>query len=275
MTRYGMLIDLKSCNGCRACITACKCNNDIPIGEYEGREYYRIWPYEKEYGKYPYVFRNFTPFLCMHCNSPPCIDSCPISGAIYKQKGGVVLIDEKKCNGCRECIPSCPYNAIYFREDKAVVDKCTFCYELINSDSLPECVKACPSSAILFGDLDDDKSEISKQITTLKAEALYPQYGTEPSVYYTKHAGRVKGITWDSTINKPVSNIIITLKELDTSKSFSTISDDDGIFFFWSLEIGKKYEITMTSNEKYTYHRSEILIENEYVELGKIHVKNI
>ena len=104
MTRYGMLIDLKSCIGCKSCMIACKCNNDIPVSEYEGREYYRIWPMEVELGKYPYVVRNMTPLLCMQCEDPPCVDVCPIPEALYKRKDGIILVDEDKCDGCRLCI---------------------------------------------------------------------------------------------------------------------------------------------------------------------------
>ena len=78
----------------------CKANHGIPVGEYAGREYYRIWPMEVELGKYPYVVRNLTPLLCMQCETPPCVVVCQIPGAIYRREDGIVLIDEKKCNGC-------------------------------------------------------------------------------------------------------------------------------------------------------------------------------
>ncbi|GAG78243.1 unnamed protein product, partial [marine sediment metagenome] len=132
MVRYGMVIDLRCCTGCKVCMTACKGNHNIPFGEHEGREYYRIWPVEVELGAYPYVIRNMTPWLCMQCEEPPCMDACPIPGAIYRRGDGIVLIDEGKCNGCKLCIPACPYDALYFREDIGVVDKCTFCVENID-----------------------------------------------------------------------------------------------------------------------------------------------
>ena len=274
MTRYGMLIDLKSCIGCRACMTACKCNHDIPVGEYEGREYYRIWPMEEELGRYPYVVRNITPLLCMQCEEPPCVDACPISGAIYKREDGIILVDYDKCDGCRLCIQACPYDAIYFREDKGVVDKCTFCYELVDLGLQPECVKACVSDAMLFGDLDDPESRISKQIEVLHARPLYSEYGTKPSVYYTAHAGRMRGTVWDPTVEKPVPAARITLQESGTDKSFFTTSDVNGVFFFWRLDVRKTYALLIEAQGYSTKKQRKIIIE-EYVELGKIPIKTL
>ena len=274
MTRYGMLIDLKSCIGCRACMTACKCNHDIPVGEYEGREYYRIWPLEEELGRYPYVIRNITPLLCMHCEDPPCVDVCPISGAIYKREDGIILVDYDKCDGCRLCIQACPYDAIYFRRDKDVVDKCTFCSELVDFGLQPECVKACASDAMLFGDLDDPESRISKQIKSLHARPLYSEYGTKPSIYYTAHAGRIRGTVWDPVMEKPVQAARITLQESGTEKSFFTTSDVNGVFFFWRLDVKKTYTIIIEAQGYSTKKQIKELIE-EYVELGNIPIKTL
>ena len=75
-------------------MSACKAAHDIPVGEYDGREYYRIWPAEVEKGTYPYVIRDMTPWLCMQCNDPPCVSVCPVPGAIYRRGDGIILVDE-------------------------------------------------------------------------------------------------------------------------------------------------------------------------------------
>jgi len=274
MTRYGMLIDLKSCIGCRACMTACKCNHDIPVGEYKGREYYRIWPKEEELGRYPYVVRNFTPLLCMQCADPPCVEACPIPGAIYKREDGIILVDGEKCDGCRQCIRACPYDAIYFRGDKGVVDKCTFCFEMVDGGLQPECVKTCVSDAMFFGDIDDPESKVSKLIKRFDARPLHPEYGTKPSVYYTAHAGRMRGTVWDPASQVPVQGATVTIEDSETGESFTTTTDADGVFFFWRLNIPRIYNLGIEAEGYLPKKTLKDLVE-EYAELGKIQIQRL
>jgi len=274
MTRYGMLIDLRSCIGCRACMTACKCNHDIPVGEYEGREYYRIWPLEVELGEYPYVVRNFTPLLCMHCKAPPCVDACSVLGAIYKREDGIIIVDEDKCNGCRQCVQECPYGAIYFRGDKYIVDKCDLCIELVDSGLQPECVKACPSDAMFFGNINDPESKVFKLIKSYNARPLHPEYNTYPSVYYTAHAGRIKGTVWDPKAEKPVHGATVTLEDPDNSESFNITTGADGVFFFWRLKVRRFYDIRIEA-EGYSFKKLLKNLAEEYVDIGKIKIEKI
>jgi len=164
MARYGMVINLALCMRCRACMIACKTVHQIPTGKHAGHEYYRIRVLEYEEGKYPMVKRVFAPVLCMQCKNAPCIDVCPIQGAIYRKEDGIVVIDKDKCNGCRLCMQVCPYNALYFDIEKHVVDKCDFCAERLDQDLEPACVATCMGKAILFGDMDNPDSEVSKMI---------------------------------------------------------------------------------------------------------------
>ena len=60
------------------------------------------------------IFMKHLPRLCNHCLNPACVAACP-SGAIYKRdEDGVVLISQDGCRGWRHCVPSCPYNKIYY-----------------------------------------------------------------------------------------------------------------------------------------------------------------
>jgi len=267
MTRYGMLIDLKSCIGCKACMTACKANNNIPFGEHEGREYYRIWPAEVEMGTYPYVIRNITPLLCMQCEAPPCVEACPIPGAIYRRGDGIVLIDERKCDGCKVCIPACPYGALYFREDKNVVDKCTFCVDNVGQGGIPECVKTCPADAMIFGDIDAPASRISQLIKEREAKSLHPEFDTKPLVYYTPHAARLRGNVIRQKTRQVVPGASISLQSGDNAHS--TVTDSDGIFFFWNLRFGSTYLLSIRANG-FPLNEREICLDEEYMNLGEI-----
>ncbi len=269
MARYGMLIDLKSCNGCRACMTACKGAHNIPFGQHKGREYYRIWPEEVEQGTYPYVLRSLTPMLCMHCENPPCAKACPIPGAIFTRQAGIVLIDGGKCNGCQACIPACPYGALYFREDKEKVDKCTFCVENIDRGLVPECVRACPVEAIFFGNLDDPDSTIAKRIQEWEAKPPRPELGTQPAIFYTAHAAQLRGAVESRETGHPVPGATVIAQCLNNGEVNSTSTDSEGIFFFWCLRVRKKYLITIEAQGLARSTR-ELYLEREYTDSGRI-----
>jgi tetrathionate reductase subunit B len=266
MTKYGLLIDLELCTGCKACMTVCKGNHNIPYGEYEGREYYRIWPVEKEMGSYPYVIRNMTPWLCMQCADPPCVKACPVSGALHQRDDGIVEINKSLCDGCCKCLTACPYGALYFRQDQGVVDKCDLCLENINEGSVPECVKACPTEAIIFGDIEDSNSKISKTIQQKQAMPLHPEYHTGPNVFYTAHVSRLKGTVIDSESGEAIIGANILLKSKDLP-SILLRTDRDGVLFAWNLRNCTQYSIQITANGFQSYI-NEITVKGEYHDIG-------
>ncbi len=106
--KYTMVIDLQRCTGCRACMQACKVENNTPQGI--------IWMYvfRLEEGIYPNVTRKYIPRPCMHCNNAPCVKVCPV-GARYKREDGLTAMDRDRCIGCRYCQVSCPYSVNYFQ----------------------------------------------------------------------------------------------------------------------------------------------------------------
>ena len=266
MTRYGLLIDLELCTGCKACMTVCKGNHNIPYGEHEGREYYRVWPEEKEMGSYPYVIRNLTPWLCMQCADPPCVEVCPISGALRQRNHGIVVVNESLCNGCRRCVTACPYGALYFRHDKGVVDKCDLCVENIDEGAIPECVKVCPTDAIVFGDIGDPKSQLSRLILEKQARPIHPEYNTHPAVFYTSHASRLRGKVINAASGQPITRADITLE----SEGFLEVllrTDANGIFFAWSLRNGNHYCIKVAATGFHSYFK-EITVAEDYEDLG-------
>ncbi|MEK7777648.1 MAG: 4Fe-4S dicluster domain-containing protein, partial [Chloroflexota bacterium] len=134
----------------------------------------------------------FVPKLCNQCDNPPCVQVCPV-GATYKTKDGIVLVDQKRCIGCRYCIQACPYGARYLVPSHAdvtpqgqtgVADKCTWCYHRITKGLLPACVEACPVGARIFGDMRDPDSAPRKALRDARVYTLKPALGTKPKVYY-------------------------------------------------------------------------------------------
>ena len=75
---------------------------------------------------------HYVPNPCMHCDDAPCMESCPVEGAIYKRDDGLVIIDTDKCTGCKDCVDACPYGAIYFNDDLNLAQKCTGCAHLLD-----------------------------------------------------------------------------------------------------------------------------------------------
>ena len=137
--------------------------------------------------------------LCNHCENPPCVRVCPTQ-ATFKRPDGIVVMDYHRCIGCRFCMAGCPYGArsFNFRDPhpyiaqpnpefplrmRGVVEKCTFCSELLAKGKMPRCVEAS-NGAILFGDLLDDTSDVRKALAENVAIRRKPSLGTQPGVYY-------------------------------------------------------------------------------------------
>lgn len=202
--RLGMVIDLKRCYGCFACVTACKTENYTPPGVFWARVL------KGETGEFPNTVRQALPVLCFQCEDPSCKTVCP-TGATYQDPDGVVRVDKNKCIGCNYCKMACPYGARYMVEkwesyfpeglplseyeeyskerwiEKSglgVSTKCDFCVERREKGLEPACVVACPAKARIFGDLDDPDSEPSKLIRSHRGYVLNPEHGNKPKVYY-------------------------------------------------------------------------------------------
>jgi tetrathionate reductase subunit B len=210
--RWGFGVDVNKCIGCLRCVEACKAENDVPRNAHqfrtwveryvhiEGEESMRIDSQQdpvnieasgsqKEYrfadrykgAKVDKAF--FVPKLCNQCSHPACVQVCPV-GATYKTEDGVVLVDDKRCIGCRYCIQACPYGARTFDERRGVPDKCTWCYHRITKGLQPACVDSCPTGARVFGDMRDRQSPISLFVRNNRVQVLRPESGNSPNVFY-------------------------------------------------------------------------------------------
>jgi len=176
--KYAMVIDTKLCMGCGACVAACKTENEVP----EGRN--RVWVVEEITGTFPDLSMEIRSERCNHCSDAPCVHACP-TGASHYMKGteNLVLVNEKRCTGCKACMAACPYDA-RFTMPEGYVSKCTFCSHRLEKGDNPACMSVCPAKAIHFGDLNNSESEVSRLLKSRKSRTLLPEEGTEPNVYY-------------------------------------------------------------------------------------------
>jgi Fe-S-cluster-containing dehydrogenase component/formate-dependent nitrite reductase membrane component NrfD len=175
--RYGFAIDHRKCIGCHACTTACKSENEVPLGVF------RTWVKYIEKGDFPNTRRFFSVLRCNHCEDAPCVNICP-TNALYKRRDGIVDFDPALCIGCKSCMQACPYDALYIDPHLNTAAKCNFCAHRVDRGLLPACVIVCPEKAIIAGDIDDPLSEINEIISREQISVRKPEEGTKPKVFY-------------------------------------------------------------------------------------------
>ena len=177
--QLGFLVDLHLCMGCKGCEIACKVENEVPLSSWRLRVKYL------DVGVFPTTTRNFTPLRCNHCENAPCERVCPVS-ALHYLDNGIVNIDNERCIGCAGSIMACPYGAIYTDERANVADKCTFCYDtrIVNGETTTACQATCPTKVRLFGDIDDEESDLIKLLKERKFYVLKEGEGTIPKLFY-------------------------------------------------------------------------------------------
>lgn len=211
--RWGMVMDLRRCIGCRACTVACKAENNVALGRF------RTVVQEKTWGTFPNTKKSFLPIMCNHCEGndkdkvPPCVKECPQypgerssytspdgkktryrTGGTYKRPDGLILVDAKQCIGCGKCIDACPYGVRSFdpftkagmKPEEQSIEKCTGCDHRVDNGVEPSCVNTCQGRARVWGDLNDPNSHVAKLVSEgAKSNVLLPDEGTKPQVYYT------------------------------------------------------------------------------------------
>ncbi|AXO20535.1 TPA: tetrathionate reductase subunit TtrB [Providencia stuartii] len=179
--RYGMLIDLRRCIGCQSCTVSCSVENQTPQGQFRTT----VNQYQVSLKGQEGVANVLLPRLCNHCDNPPCVPVCPVQ-ATFQREDGIVVIDNERCVGCAYCVQACPYDARFINHTTQTADKCTFCAHRLEVGLLPTCVESCVGGARIIGDLRDPNSTIRKMLEEHKAEikVLKPESGTLPQVFY-------------------------------------------------------------------------------------------
>jgi Fe-S-cluster-containing dehydrogenase component len=226
--KWGMVIDVDRCTGCEACVVACQAENNIPLNEedrfHEGRaiEWIRIERYWE--GEYPDVKAKFLPVLCQHCENAPCEPVCPVYATYHNNEGMNVQV-YNRCVGTRYCANNDPYQVRFFNfwepewpeslenqlnpdvtvRTRGLMEKCTFCVQRIrrterdlkndgrdlrDGELQPACAQTCPTDALVFGNMKDPESRVSKLAKSDRHYKLLENLGTEPNVIYLKKVER-------------------------------------------------------------------------------------
>lgn len=191
--QFGFMMDQSRCVGCRTCQMACKDYKDRPVGV----NFRRVYEYEG--GGYSIneegtiisndVFAYYTSISCNHCTDPACLKACP-TGAMMKTRYGIVMVNDKRCVGCKACAMACPYGAPQFNKIEKHMNKCDGCIDRLDEGLDPICVASCPFRALDYGNISDLRAKhgylasvapLIKESATLPNLVIKPEKNTRKS----------------------------------------------------------------------------------------------
>jgi molybdopterin-containing oxidoreductase family iron-sulfur binding subunit len=221
---WGMSVDTDVCIGCNACVTACDAENNIPmvgkdqVAKGRAMHWLRIDHYFEGEPDDPKLF--FQPVPCMHCEKAPCEMGCPV-GATVHSPDGLNLQVYNRCIGTRTCSSYCPYKVRRFNwfdctgkdppelqaarnpnvtvRSRGVMEKCTYCIQRISDARIAAelegrpiadgeiktaCQQVCPTNAIVFGDVMNPQSDVSRRKRSARDYTLLEEVNTRPRTTY-------------------------------------------------------------------------------------------
>jgi len=221
--RWAMVIDLSKCTGCAGCVVGCQVENNIPVvgreevAKKREMHWLRIDRYYEGSESEPRVFHQ--PMMCQQCDQAPCENVCPVLATVHSEEGLNQQV-YNRCVGTRYCANNCPYKVRRFNwweypfageterlalnpdvtvRSRGVMEKCSFCVqrlmaakiqaknegrELKDGEALPACMQSCAAQAIVFGDLNDPDSGISRVMRDPKRFMVLGELGIGPAVSY-------------------------------------------------------------------------------------------
>jgi len=219
-TQWGMIIDMEKARDPsvrEACVEACRREHNIPRIQDPKEEIHWIWDEEYQH-VFPDQVHEHTPqavkeapvlVMCNHCTNPPCVRVCPTQATWKRESDGIVMMDMHRCIGCRYCMAACPYGSRSFNwrdprpfvdtdaqgnflsefptRTRGVVEKCNFCAERIREGLEPACAEAANQiveGTMVFGDVTDPSSEISRVLQGEVTMSRRVSLGTGPNVFY-------------------------------------------------------------------------------------------